>query len=244
MKAVRNVIDSEVLGHPVFDLRDVSEAVDFAAWERDFIEREQPRYLGCRVSIEDLATVHRLESLGFRWLEVLFRSTFKLRERFDVSTFPYVYSEVSADDREEVLEIARTTFTHDRFSRDPDLQADVGGERYRRFVDKSIEADDEFAFKLLNPNTEEIVGFHTYAYSGGKSALFFIAGVKPEYKMLGLGTALNYYALNEMHDRGIRRISTHQSVSNFPILNLEVGHFGFRIVEAFVALRKLYPPGG
>ncbi len=129
---------------------------------------------------------------------------------------------------------------NDRFSADPALPAGAGGSRYRRFVEKSIERDDEFALKLHNPSSGEIVGFHTYAHSGGKDARFFIAGVKAEYKMLGLGTVLNYFALNEMYDRGIRKITTHQSASNFAILNLEIGFFDFRIVRGFAVLRKLY----
>ena len=51
---------------------------------------------------------------------------------------------------------------------------------------------------------------------------------------------LNYFALNEMYDRGIRKITTHQSASNFAILNLEIGFFDFRIVRGFAVLRKLY----
>ncbi len=240
MRAVRNDIDSEVLEAPVYELRDFDAAADFPAFERQLGGGPDLYYLGCKVPVDDVGAIHTLEANGFRFLEVQFRSTFKLRKRFETSSYPYEYSVVEPADVDDVMTITESTFVHDRFSADPALPAGAGGSRYRRFVEKSIERDDEFALKLRNPSSGEIVGFHTYAHSGGKDARFFIAGVKAEYKMLGLGTVLNYFALNEMYDRGIRKITTHQSASNFAILNLEIGFFDFRIVRGFAVLRKLY----
>ena len=240
MKAIRNDIDSEVLGAEVLYLEDFDPALDFAAFEQELRRDRAVRYLGCKVPIERVGAIHALEASGFRFLEVQFRSTFKLRKRFETSSYPYEYSLVESADVEAVLEIAETTFVHDRFSIDPELSSGMGGKRYRRFVEKSIAGDGERAFKLRNPSSGEIVAFHTYAHSGGKEALFFIAGVKAEYKSLGLGTVLNYFALNEMFDRGIRKITTHQSASNYAILNLEIGFFDFRVVQGTAVLRKLY----
>lgn len=240
MRAVRNNIDSAVLGAPVFDLCDFDVNLDFEAFERDLKQEGDVYYLGCKVPVEDVVAIQALEANGFRFLEIQFRSTFKLRKQYDTAAYPYEYSVVEPADSDDVMTIAESTFVHDRFSLDPALPAGAGGVRYRRFVEKSIASAGEHAFKLRNTNSGEIVAFHTYAHAGGKEALFFIAGVKAEYKMFGLGTILNYFALNEMFDRGIRRITTHQPASNYAILNLEIGYFDFKIVQGFAVLRKLY----
>ena len=241
MNAQLNEIDSQVLGANVVEIVDFSREDEFSAFEAEYIRQFQPRYALCKLPVEDLTGIHSMEKNGFCFVEFQVRSELRLRDRYDTAGLPYVYKPVETDeDLKTVLETAATTFTDDRFSIDPDLPNELGGARYRYYVQKSFDADDELLHKLANGDTGEILGFNTCKQLSDTEMLLFVAGVTPRLKATGLGTILNYYVFNDFLDRGIRRIRTHQSGRNYPILNVEVGHFGFRVVQTLVVLRKLY----
>ena len=246
MRVTRNEPDSGVLGRPVLDLFDFDRHADFGDFEASYVGEHAPRLVVCKLPTEDLAAIHALESVGFRFLEFQVRSELRLKQPYDTTVFPYRYEIVTEDDPAlaAVLEIAATTFTDDRFTVDPGVEAHVGGERYCNFVKQSLAAENELVHKLTNVETEELVGFNTCRVLNEQQVLLLIAGVKKAYKSSGLGTVLNYFVFNDFLDRGLRRVRTHQSGRNYPILNVEVGYFGFRVVQTFVVLRKDYDPNG
>ena len=45
---------------------------------------------------------------------------------------------------------------------------------------------------------------------------------------------------NELIKKGIKKVTTHISGSNYGVLNLEVKEFGYKVVNSFVVLRKIY----
>lgn len=241
MKIRTHEIDSQLLGGPVLEIEGLAAETDFAELEARYRLQYQPRYVVCRMPVENLTGIHRLETHGFRFIEFQIRSELRLRRRYDPGNYPYAYELVTGEmDLEAVQDIAGATFTDDRFTADPDLPPGIGGERYRRFVQKSHIDPQELVHKLVNLQSGEILGFNTCRLLSPTEALLLIAGVKPEYKASGLGTLLNYYAFNDLLERGIHRIRTHHSGRNYPILNVELGHFGFRVLQTFVVLRKLY----
>jgi hypothetical protein len=241
MRAVKQDIESKILGRPTFSIVDFPSGGDFAAFEADFIARHAPYYAYCKVPVEELAAIHTLEERGFRFIEVQFKSQLRMRVKYDTAALPYAYEPiVSQEALVEVEEIAGSTFTDDRFSIDPRLSAAAGSGRYRQFVRKSFESSAERADLLRNRETGEIVGFNTCRPVSESKVLLLLAGVKDAYKTTGLGAILNYFAFNDLYDRGYRTIVTHQSARNAAILNLELGHFGFRIVARYAVLRKIY----
>ena len=241
----KNEIDSEVLGRPVLDIADFDRSCDFAAFETEYLNREFPIYVTCKVPAEEIADVHALEDHGFRFVEFQMRLRGTLRKTYDTSGYDYTYSPVTGShDLEAVLDLASSIFEHDRFSRDPFFQEwkgiNVSGERYRRYVLKSFEAGDECVYKLVDNATREIVGFNTYRILTPESALLLIGGVRNQEKTCGVGAIIDYCVLNELKRKGVRWFHTHVSGSNYPIINLEVRGMGFRLVQSFVVLRKVY----
>ena len=241
MEARKNEIDSNVLGSAVVEILDFTVQHDFADFERSYTAKHHPRYVVCKLPVEDLSGIHALEDAGFRFVEYQIRSELRLRERYATKSLPYVYEPVTSEaDLEPVFAIAEDAFTDDRFTVDPEIPSELGGKRYRAYVMKSLIAEDEFVHKLANPDTGETIGFNTCRQLSDTQMLLLIAGVKSEYKSTGLGTVLNYYVFNDFLDRGVNRVRTHQSGRNYPILNVEIGHFNFRVVQTFAVLRKLY----
>jgi hypothetical protein len=245
MEARKNEIDSAVLGRPVLELTAYDPCIDFPAFEREYIEREHPVYVMCKIPAESVGHIHSLEDYGFRFLEFQLRLRGSLLKTYDVSGYDYSYLPVEGgQDLEEVLAIAGSIFEHDRVSRDPFFArwsgVNVAGERYRRYVLRSMEEPNEFVYKLVNNATGEIAGFGTHRRTAPESALLLIGGVKNQHKTSGLGAINDYFGLNELKRNGAKWFYTHVSGANYPILNLEVKGLGFRVVQSFVTLRKAY----
>lgn len=239
----KNEIESLVLGKAVLEIRDFKSEDDLAGEESRFRQEHDPLYAICKVPVEDLAAVHRLEDHGFRFLETQLKLALKMKT-YDTSKYPYSYLPVGAEDLEKILEIAATIFSDDRFSVDPFIKqrfaGKAAGERYRRYVTKSFEASDECVYKLVNNTTHEIVGFGTHRHTSEDEAVILIGGIVSNYQNAGLGPISDFLAINTLRGEGVKRAYTHVSARNYAIMNLEIAGLGFRTVNSHVVLRKVY----
>ncbi|WP_306598481.1 hypothetical protein [Geothrix sp. 21YS21S-2] len=237
-------IDSQALGRTVLELRDPSPHADFPSFEAAYRTQHDPRYCVCKVPIEDLEGIHHLEEMGFRFLELQLKLVGRPRER-DTSAFPFEFSPVAGEaELAEVLAIAGSTFVADRFSVDPILSVSdpgVSGRRYHLYVEKSYRMADERLFKLVNRESGRIVGFNTHKYLGADEVLMFVGGVLPALKTTGLGAITDFFLINELKQRGVRKFYTHVSARNYPVMNLEIAGLGFKVLQNFAILRKIYP---
>jgi hypothetical protein len=236
-------IDSRVLGGNVLAIHDFDPLKDFRAFEAAYETEHRPCYVSCKVPLEKIHEVHTLEDAGFRLIECQIRSAIKLRKCFDVSGFAYEFRRVATEEElGPVLEIAGTTFTHDRFSVDTQLGPVLAGARYRQYVKRSFHAPDEAVYRLVDAAGGATVAFKTHRRLGGTEALLLLGGVHPDYKNLGLGVVNEYFEFNELISRGVRRAVTHISAANHAVFNLEIGSLGFRVIETFAVMRKIYNP--
>lgn len=242
MKVERIEVDSAVFGRSVLALKDVTPADDLAAEEARYTQQFRPAYVSCRVPLEELATVHRLEQHGFQFIECQIRSTIRFARDYDVSRYPYEYQRVATREAlDEVLDIAGRTVVHDRFTIDPAVSQDISGARYRRYVEKSFAAPDEAVWRLYDPASKQTLNFRTHRVTGPGEVQLLLGGVHPEFKSLGLGVIASYFCFNQMRREGFRRAVTHISAINYPVFNLEIGNLGFRVNATFAVLRKVYP---
>jgi hypothetical protein len=237
-----NEIDSRVFGRPVLDIVDAAGTDDLAAIEKDYVARYNPAYVLCKVKIEELALVHRLEELGFRFIETQLRLAFVVKKPFDVAG-PYGFEEVvSEDDLQDVLAIVRETFTDDRWAIDPATPnaRSLSGKRYEAYVRQSFERADERVYRLAERPSGKTLAIRTHRLLPNGEALMLLGGVHPDYKGAALGPLTSFHEYNELLRGGITRLTTHVSARNYPILNLEMSALKYRVVQTFVVLRKLY----
>jgi hypothetical protein len=241
MKIERIEVDSAVFGRSVLALKDLSSADDLASEEVRYREQFHPTYVYCRVPLEELPTIHRLEQHGFQLIECQIRSTIRFARDYDVSRYPYEYQRVTTREAlDEVLDIASRTVVHDRFTIDPAVSQGISGARYRRYVEKSFAAPDEAVWRLYDPASKRTLNFRTHRVTGPKEVLLLLGGVHPEFKGLGLGVIASYFCFNQMRRDGFRQAVTHISAINYPVFNLEIGSLGFRANATFAVLRKVY----
>jgi hypothetical protein len=242
MKIERIAIDSQVLGGSVLAIQDFDPAADFAALERGYIADYSPVYVSAKVPLERISEVHALERAGFQLAECQIRSTIKLRKPYDVAAYPYDFElVVREEDLGPVLDIAETTFLHDRFTMDRAIDPAVSGARYREYVRQAWASPDEAVYRLMD-REGRTVAFKSHRYVSATEVLFLLGGVHVEYKNLGLGMISEYFEFNELIRKGIRKGITHISAANYPVFNLEIAQLGFRVLTTFAVMRKTYSP--
>jgi len=245
MNVVKNEFESKILRRTVLDLEDVRGDEDVKAIEQDYVERFAPSYVACKVPLEDVRSIHLLEDAGFNLIEIQYRLTLKLRKPHDTASTPYKFCLVETEgDLADVLGVVAKTFIDDRFYIDPHLPdgEELSAARYAAFVRGSFERPDERVYRMINSVSGETVAFKTHRILGRAEAMLLLGGVHPDYKKTGIAPLNEYFEFNELQSNGIKQITTHVSARNYPIINLEVRGFRFRVRRGFAVLRKLYKP--
>jgi hypothetical protein len=120
------------------------------------------------------------------------------------------------------------------------VPAGVSAQRYRDYAWKSFHAPDEAVYRLIDRQTGKTVAFKTHRYLSPTEALLLMGGVDPDCKGAGLGALNSYFEYNEFHRKGIKRVVTHVSATNYPIFLLEISKLGYRITQTLAVLRKIY----
>lgn len=243
MRVVRIEEDSRALHGTVLAIQDFNPGIPFAPFERDYIGKYQPVYVTCKASLDQIAAIHALERSGFCLIECQIRSAIKFRRTFDVSAFDYDFLEVTDErDLAEVFDIASSTFVHDRMRTDPAIPPECAVARYREYIWKSFRSPKESVYRLVDRSTGRVDAFKTHAYINDTDVLFLLGGVHADLKNAGLGPINGFFEVNELIRKGYKSGTTHVSAANSPIVNLEIGKLGFRVVNTFAVMRKLYAP--
>jgi hypothetical protein len=241
MKVERIEIDSEVFGRNVLSLCDVNPEDGLGNKESRYLKEFSPVYVSCRIPMEDLTTIHRLEDQGFRLIEFQIRSVIHFKKTYEVSKYPYEYQRVTTEEAlHDVLDIAGVTVVHDRFTVDGSVPPGISGERYRRYVQKSFDSSNEEVWRLYDPVAKTTLSFRSHRLTAPGEVLLLLGGVHPDYKTLGLGVISSFFCFNQMRKDGIRKAVTHISAINYPVFNLEIGNLGFRVLTTFAIMRKIY----
>lgn len=241
MRAELNRIDSDVLGGPVIEIQDFDPTVDFHQFEQASILPLSPRYASLRLPAGEVASIRNLESQGFRFAELQLQLRHRMKRRPEVKGYPYRFEVVTEEaGLDPVLELSANIFVHDRITTDPMLGPGLSGRRYQAYVRKSFADPQEHVFVMRSLESGEVVSFATIRRTGPDEARLLIGGVSNEFKDSGLGVIHDYVGLATYFDMGIRNIHTSVSAINLPIMNLEVGHLGFKVVRSWLVMHKHY----
>jgi len=234
-------IDSRVLGRNVLAIQELDPGADFSSFERGYIQAFNPAYVYCKTAMDAMDQLHYLELNGFNFMECQIRAAARLKP-FNLERYgAYVYERVTHEaELEEVIAIAGSTFTHDRWRMDPHLDPGLAGERYRQYLYNSFRDPNEFIFRLRERTSGRTLAFQTNRIVSEKDVLFLLIGVHPDLKNHGLGVVNEYFAFNELAAMGFRKAVTHVSAANYAMLNLNFNGLGFKVTSTFAVLRKLY----
>lgn len=241
MKVELIPVDSDVWGRNVLSLSDISERDDIRRSEQLYVAEYQPVYVSVRLPLDSLCIIAKLEEHGFSFVECQIRLVAQFKSDFDITRFTFLYEKVETLQKlDDVISIARSAITHDRFSVDKQVPRGFSGRRYEAYVRQSYLRTDEEVWRLYDPKRDQTVGFRTHRRTSDTEALLLLGGIHPDHVGTGAGVISSYYCFNQMRKDGVKRAITHISVLNKPIFDLEVSRLGFRYQAAFAVLRKVY----
>ncbi|MBF0543587.1 MAG: hypothetical protein HQM08_04100 [Candidatus Riflebacteria bacterium] len=242
MRIERLNIDSAVFGGTVLAIQDFDSAQNFSAFEDEYCKLYDPKYVSCKISLDQICDSHLLEKHQFHFIECQMRASKKIRKAYDVSSFTQYSFDPIKDERDSanVLEIAKSTFSQDRFSKDRLLPSDISGKRYQSYVQQSLNSKNEAVYKLVDLRAGKTVAFKTHRLLPNNEALLLLGGVHSDCKNFGIGVVNSYFEINALLAAGIRKVTTHFSAANHPILNLEIGEMGYHVEATFAVFRKIY----
>ena len=233
-------VDSEVLGLNAWNLIGVESTRDFHLAIESISKQQTKNYITCKLAIDNIAFIHAAEAAGFNYVETQFQTTLRLTKTFETARYPYDYVRINSQEQLlEVQNIAEETILHDRFTRDPLIGKNSSGLRYRRYLEDSYDRGDDEIWAVKSKTTGQFLTFRSHRILSKNEVNLLIGGVHPSFKDIGLGIISSHFCFNQLREAGFRRASTFISAANTPILNLEVGHFDFRIRNTFVVMRAV-----
>ena len=233
-------VDSEVLGLNAWNLTGVEATQDFHLAIESISKQQTKNYITCKLAIDNIAFIHAAEAAGFNYVETQFQTTLRLTKTFETTKYPYDYVRVDSQEQLfEVQNIAEETILHDRFTRDPRIGKNSSGARYRRYLEDSYHRDDDEIWSVKSRLTGQLLSFRSHRVLNKNEVSLLIGGVHPSFKDIGLGIISSHFCFNQLREAGFRRALTYISAANTPIMNLEVGHFDFRIGHTFVVMRAV-----
>jgi hypothetical protein len=231
-------IDSQVLEFDAWSLSEIESESDFVEAIEYVREDHKRNFITCKLPIDDIKLIHAAEASGFQYVETQFKTMLRLNKSFDTSKYLYDYVRVeSPEDLAEVLKIAESTIEHDRFSRDPRVGSRASGLRYRKYLENSFQRNDDEIWAVKSRSTGQLLTFRSHRHMSQNEVSLLVGGVHPDFKDVGLGIISSHFCFNQLREAGYRRAVTHISAANTPIVNLELGHLGFRVMQTYIVMR-------
>ncbi|MDR1656429.1 MAG: hypothetical protein LBT47_02585 [Deltaproteobacteria bacterium] len=238
-------LDSQAFGRNVLKINDPEEVADFENFEREHIMCRSPYYVYVKILAESLSLIHYFEEHGFRFVEYQLEMTKRLpTKKYDTAMFGNIFrlEDVGPmDDIEPILRLADEIFKSDRIFLDPEVDVSLARNRYRLYITKSWRSTKENLIMCSDLRDNSLIGFHTHLKQDSVSMLHFLGGVAPNHKGSGATIGFERMLFNRWIDEGIRKVTTHISLSNYKIMEAEYKAFDFKAKQSWAVLRKIYP---
>jgi len=216
--------ESECFENRTFEVLDW-DTRDFAALFNAFLSTVQLAtgdlvYL--RLPADAIAAIKAAEEAGFYFIESSIVPFIKLRnwDRAKYRRFISPMQPACPSTIDEVEEIARATFRGLRFNLDPNIGDERADRRYLRWLRNAYEAGEDI--QVLKHH-ERIAGFSLLRFDSNDTAIYRLAGMRPDLKNAGLGMMLYASTMASCQDRGVKHIDGGISMANTPVLNVMAG---------------------
>lgn len=200
MKCVDATWEQRNFGRNAFEISlnktDLKRMQDVQTELRD--KKYEGAYVTVRLPVGDLACVHLLEDIGFRFMETQIAVSYDLRnyrtpKAYDLD--PVSVVEVPHDEckwREVVDKITPKLFETDRISLDPILGPEIGCRRYKNWIMDLIDKPEAHLMLFESPDKQgEPYGFSIDRLNAASGEIHVIlAGVFADCEKLGVGMSI------------------------------------------------------
>lgn len=223
--------DTAIFGFPVLqinrmEVRGPSATSAMSAYE-EARDRLGAGLVSCRMPHERLRESMLLEDHGFRFIEMAYMPELDdlagiaaLPEKTDINVGLAGESDLHA-----LMEIAGSAFRNERFHVDPRLDPALGDERYRRWVQNSLDHPQQRLY-VIRDGAQSIAFFLTEMLADG-TCYWHLNAVSPQVQGQGYGRRAWQAMLHEAKVAGAQRVRTCIVARNFRVLNL-YARLGFR----------------
>lgn len=203
------------------------------------------QYSVAKIPSENLALLHKLEAIGYNYIESQFNICVPTTEihRIDIKWNKIIdeadYLKVTNVDELEIIlsNINTGLFHYDRISLDEKLGRETSAIRYCNWI-KDLYSDSatEIFCLLKHGNT---AGFFIIRDELDKSIHSIIAGVFNKYQGQGLSVAIIYFYLKLASERNAKNVFTSFSSNNMAMLNSFTRTVSFKTLNIYYVLRRL-----
>lgn len=222
--------DTAILGSPVLQISNMTASGPLATSRFSAFEAVRDRLdvglVSCRMSHECLKESMLLEEHGFRFIEMLYMpeldnlAEIVLPEKSDIDVKLAEKRDLNA-----LKEIAGSAFHNERFHVDPRLGPSLGDERYRRWIQNSLDHPRQQLY-VVRDGVQPVAFFLTEMMADG-TCYWHLNAVSPQIQGQGYGRRAWQAMLREAKDAGAQRVKTCIVARNFRVLNL-YARLGFR----------------
>jgi hypothetical protein len=238
-------IDSKAMNSSVLDIREFDSSLDFLALEDAYVAKFDPAYVTCKLPLKNMPEILKIQEYGFKFIECQIQSRYVFSNSCLSDDENFTYTLVNNDeDLEKVIEIARTSITEDRFSKDSKIESSLSGMRYELYLRDSYARSTDEIWLLKSKVQDEPIFFRSHRNLGKNEVLLLLGGTSTKYMNLGIGMIAWNFTVNQMLKNNIKGATTHISASNTAVFNLEISHIGFKVRNSFAVLRKIYERSG
>lgn len=174
----------------------------------------------CACSIEAVNEVWKalLPELGFRFVDFSLQARFRSLASARLPPAPILLRPAEPRDAPRIEDIASRAFCHGRYFADVHFPKDLARLRYRRWVANALASKGDDRVYVTEENGDVDGFFHLLI--DGEAADLRLAAVAPELRKTGLGFHLYAAMLQQLKDRGVRRVRASISAANTEVMSI------------------------
>ncbi len=222
--------DSRIFGAPVLQVTDIAVRGSSAhADTRAFVRSRDALgalLVSCRLAHDRLPESMMLESIGFRFIEMVFQPELELAGLPSAEPLQPLTVEPARDEDLTAIEaIAASAFTNERFHADPRLPRERADQRYRQWARSSHGHASQRLMALREDG--DLVAFFVTEQLPDATCYWHLTAVAPSAQGRGIGRRAWQTMLARAKAEGAGRVRSSIAARNHRVLNLYAS-LGFR----------------
>lgn len=216
--------DSAVFGNAVVSIENLevleplNAGKDFKNF-RQWLDFKLVGLVSCRLPHRNLIESMFLESQDFRFVEMVLHPYLTNLHRLQLTPEDLEIQVATPDDLDDLLGIARSAFSNERFHLDPRIPLGVGNKRYEQWVCNCLNHSTQKLLKI-SEKKKTIGLFITLEPPTPDTVEWLLTAISPSIQGLGYGKRAWLAMLRFHQTQGIQTISTTISARNSRVLNL------------------------
>jgi hypothetical protein len=216
--------DSAVYGSVVVSieklvvLEPLNAVKDFKRF-RNWLDTNRVGLVSCRLPHRNLIESMLLEEQDFRFVEMVLHPYLPNLNQMKLTPVNLDIQAATPGDLADLMEIAGTAFSNERFHLDPRISSDVGPKRYAQWVRNCLNHPTQTLLKITE-HSKTIGLFITQESQSSKKVEWLLTAISPSLQGFGYGRRAWQAMLWRHQTQGYETVSTTIAAGNSKVLSL------------------------